>query len=135
MQQLPSILQPKNYNNTSELCKSFWNHHREQRSILTIIMPFGLTHLLQQENQRDDSSSNQKSRLTNICMKIHSLSYQESKYHQTSSTSSRVLWMSFSSNSFPFSLMVNCFGKFQMHLKPHGINCSDREFVTYGLHS
>lgn len=65
---------------------------------------------------------------------IHSLSYQASEYHQTSSTSSSPLDV-FSSNLFPFSLMANCFGKFQMHLKSHGINYADREFVTYGLHS
>lgn len=56
---------------------------------------------------------------------IHLLFYQESKYHQTSSTSSRGLWMSFSSNSFPFSLMASCFWKFQIHLN----------HIAYGLRS
>lgn len=67
---------------------------------------------------------------------IHLLFCQESKYHQTSSTSSRVLWMSFSPNLFPLSLlMASCFWKFQIHLKSHGTSCSDQKFIAYGLHS
>lgn len=50
VQQLPNILQPKNYNNTDEVSKSFWNHCKAERSTPTI-MPFCPRQLLTAESQ------------------------------------------------------------------------------------